>query len=301
MSLVNRLLVIACLVPLPALLAQPGKKGKEPPGEEVQLEKAIEQALRPRKTERDQLLKSLVKLTDGEQLDRPDAGDAEFAAWFARLADGQPAWRRDDRAKKPLREIHDRITQRMRLAGDEVRRDEFIRYARHYLSPKDSPAWDDKPPKDPLEEPRKIFRKLDRDRDGALAADELPDGLRADLRRWDEDRDGRINEKEYLRRFGSRLREVARDRGVVLPGEEPPPRTEARPTVSRATRLPPGLPDWFSALDTDRDGQVGLYEWKRAGRTLADFRMYDANADGFITADECLRVVRMARASESGK
>jgi hypothetical protein len=94
---------------------------------------------------------------------------------------------------------------------------------------------------------------------------------------------------------------VARERGVALPGDEPPPRTEARPMVSRATRLLPGLPDWFTALDTDRDGQVGLYEWKRAGRTLADFRRYDENADGFITPDECLRVVRMAGASESGK
>jgi hypothetical protein len=32
---------------------------------------------------------------------------------------------------------------------------------------------------------------------------------------------------------------------------------------------------------------------------LADFRTYDANTDGFTTAEECLRVVRMTRPAES--
>jgi hypothetical protein len=293
MNWVKGLIAIACLLPLPAVLAQ----GEGPPGDEVRLERALDEALRPRRTERDQILRSLVRLTDGESLERPDAGDAEFAAWYDRLAAGQPFWRRDDTRSRTLREIHDRMTQRMSLAGGLVRRDDFIRYARQYLSPKDSPPWDDRPPRDPLDEPRQIFRRLDRDRDAALSADEMPDGLSAERRWWDEDRDRRISEKEYLRRFEFTLRAVARERGVVLPGEE----LAARPTVYRAGRLPAELPDWFSALDTDLDGQVGLYEWKRDGGTVADFRRYDANTDGFTTAEECLRVVRMARASESGE
>lgn len=61
------------------------------------------------------------------------------------------------------------------------------------------------------------------------------------------------------------------------------------PMVYRAGQLPRGLPDWFVELDTDRDGQIGLYEWKKSGRPLEEFFSMDRNDDGFITADELRR------------
>lgn len=57
----------------------------------------------------------------------------------------------------------------------------------------------------------------------------------------------------------------------------------------RYGKLPPGLPDWFTELDTDRDGQVGLYEWRAAGRKTADFNLLDADGDGLIAPREWLR------------
>jgi Ca2+-binding EF-hand superfamily protein len=55
---------------------------------------------------------------------------------------------------------------------------------------------------------------------------------------------------------------------------------------------PSGLPAWFHELDTDRDGQIALYEWLKGGKDAEEFRKYDANGDGFITAQEVLRVLR---------
>lgn len=54
--------------------------------------------------------------------------------------------------------------------------------------------------------------------------------------------------------------------------------------------LPPGLPDWFTELDSDKDGQVGLYEWRQAGRKTADFNDLDADGDGLLAPRELLRV-----------
>jgi hypothetical protein len=65
-----------------------------------------------------------------------------------------------------------------------------------------------------------------------------------------------------------------------------------RPAAHRGSRLPKELPGWFAELDTDGDGQIGLYEWKTSGRSLAEFRRIDRNDDGFLTVEEVLRYVR---------
>jgi len=69
---------------------------------------------------------------------------------------------------------------------------------------------------------------------------------------------------------------------------------DGRPTVYRAGKLPPGLPPWFQQLDTDRDGQVSLWEWRKAGKSLEEFFEWDLNEDGFITAEEVLKKNQMS-------
>lgn len=49
------------------------------------------------------------------------------------------------------------------------------------------------------------------------------------------------------------------------------------------------LPDLFDSVDSDQDGQVGLYEWKKSKRGLADFRKIDRDGDGFLTPTELVR------------
>src|SRR5262249_4354634 len=45
-------------------------------------------------------------------------------------------------------------------------------------------------------------------------------------------------------------------------------------------------------LDTNKDGQVSLAEWRKGGKKKADFRKHDLNGDGFITAAEILRTAK---------
>jgi Ca2+-binding EF-hand superfamily protein len=62
--------------------------------------------------------------------------------------------------------------------------------------------------------------------------------------------------------------------------------------LSPKERLPEGLPDWFNSSDADGDGQVSMHEFASplTDEKLAEFAKYDLNGDGFITADEVLKV-----------
>lgn len=61
-----------------------------------------------------------------------------------------------------------------------------------------------------------------------------------------------------------------------------------RPVVYHAGNLPPGIPEWFAQLDTDHDGQVGLYEWKVSARPITEFYGMDRNGDGLLTIRELM-------------
>ena len=64
--------------------------------------------------------------------------------------------------------------------------------------------------------------------------------------------------------------------------------------MSRFGKLPKEAPAFFTEYDDDRDGMVGLYEWRRHGRKSPDFVEMDLNADGYLTADEWIRYNRLA-------
>ncbi len=142
------------------------------------------------------------------------------------------------------------------------------------------------------------FRDHDRDRNGLLDRREIPGRLRDDLARWDTNRDGNIdlNElKHYLReraqgRLAVEQRRLKELDGwavpvVVLDAVEDGPRV----TVYRADHLPKEMPAWFAELDANRDAQVSLAEWLRAGWAASAFTMMDRNDDGLLTVEEVLR------------
>lgn len=64
---------------------------------------------------------------------------------------------------------------------------------------------------------------------------------------------------------------------------------EAKPIAMRYGFLPKDLPEWFDKYDDNKDGQVALHEWRKAGDDIAKFQEMDLNGDGLITADELLR------------
>ena len=162
------------------------------------------------------------------------------------------------------------------------------------------------------------FRELDRDRDGVLSFDEMPDSLRAGRDRWDGNKDGHISLAEWTAFLESYLAQqrppsasprpapAEPGRAVRVPGAAPfpsvarkavsvarPPFDESRrsrPTADhRSTKFPKNLPAWFREYDEDGDGQVSLYEWKAKGDSLKEFKKYDLNGDGFITVGELIR------------
>jgi hypothetical protein len=283
-----------------------GKKVKSPPSEEERIHKAIDKMLRPAKTERNRLLKDLAKVVgEGTPLERPGAGDEEFRVWFDLLSGGEPVWREANILRKPLREFYARVAGRLGNTTGEIHRDEFLRYAREFLAEGRSPPWDQKPPKNPLDEAAKRFAKLDRNHNGILSHEEMPPDLHADLRSWDSDRDGQINEPEFLHYVQTRFRALARERGLDQPRapkeEAEPEANDAPPALYRPGNMPADLPGWFLALDGNGDGQIGLYEWKARAFPINEFLHLDRNQDGFITVEEWQRLQRLSSQGEANQ
>jgi hypothetical protein len=159
------------------------------------------------------------------------------------------------------------------------------------------------PPEVAAEQASRLFRRLDRDGNGKLSPDEMPESLKNQVATWDRNRDGLIDEAEYTSYFQASLKTVAA--GVASgeipvrqprpPGVTPPQAGSVRSTSPSPPAQPRApavaaakVPDWFLKLDEDGDGQVGLYEWKKAGRSVAEFLALDLNHDGFIEAKELL-------------
>jgi Ca2+-binding EF-hand superfamily protein len=161
------------------------------------------------------------------------------------------------------------------------------------------------------------FRRYDRNGDGVLQYDEMSDSLKAVWTNYDANKNGVIELDEYKaymrdrqqQRQGGSSGSPQSPNGQTAPAGVdglPPPISSApaeeedrRPVVYRVGKLPKQLPAWFEQMDTDKDGQIGLYEWVKAGRTPSDFQTIDRNDDGFLTVEEVLTYVRNTKPGDS--
>jgi Ca2+-binding EF-hand superfamily protein len=141
------------------------------------------------------------------------------------------------------------------------------------------------------------FKRADKNGDGLLNEDEMSNNLKQVWKMWDANKDGVIDLEEYKAYFRDLMAKRQQDNQTDDTAAKVDPNAgedwEKRPTVYRAGHLPKELPAWFAAYDTDQDGQVGLYEWRRAGQTYERFQEMDRNGDGLLTAEEVLYFMKL--------
>ena len=158
-------------------------------------------------------------------------------------------------------------------------------------------------PEDAEAKAREMFARMDTDKNGSLSVEEIKAAGRMgqrlgdELAKWDTNKNGTIELPEYIAYSKDRAAQWAeRAKGNPNPAAVPEPakpvEDEKRPVVFRTGKLPKELPSWFEEADKDKDGQVGLYEWKATNKPVRDFLAMDLNGDGFLTVEEVLRYQR---------
>jgi hypothetical protein len=153
------------------------------------------------------------------------------------------------------------------------------------------------------------FERRDNNKDGVLDQSEMSDRMRENLKEHDKNGDGKISREEaagYMQGWVDRRSQDGNNNSSSqsAPGinaliiQEVP---QDRPLVYRPGNLPKGLPEWFASGDSDdNDGQIGLYEWRKGGKSLDEFNRWDLNQDGFLTPDEVIRAQSLVSNDSSG-
>ncbi len=217
---------------------------------------------------------------------------------FDQFSGGKNAISRDDidpNNRMALR-MFDRVTQTLNITNNQITRDQFVAgFDQMRQNPGrggpggQGPGGRGGASVDDMAEAQ--FKQLDKNNDGFLNSDEMPPGLRTQLARWDTNRDSLIDLQEFKAYLRDQMRGNLNQPAFYELANVPEPEDEKRPVVYNSKNYPKDLPAWFKQLDTDGDGQVGLYEWRRSGRPLEEFAAMDRNDDGFLTVEEVLYAV----------
>lgn len=176
-------------------------------------------------------------------------------------------------------------------------------------------------------DPSDFIRRLDQNGDGLVTESEIQQIPGPFRDRWtqqglDFSRGVKVDDMisnsqrqmDEMRRSRDENGDRDRSRGFGRsdrPDFQPPPdmsqnRSDTRPVTpspvstsgTSRTRIVPLLPESYKSIDTDFDGQIALFEWRKARRgTISQFMQYDFNGDGFLTAKELAKAPGVASAT----
>ncbi len=221
------------------------------------------------------------KLTKTE----PGKNDKEGEAWFALVAGTGDAWHKSDAVAAGLGPMFERWKQRLELGPvPSIKRDEFLKFSKLIIH--NAAAMQNEGGEVNLDnEADKMFRVLDLNSDGELSGSEMSSGLREDKAHVG----GRVTKEDYREYFQRRVEKKAEALATAIKANEALMRDlNLEGGVDKRT----GLPKWFTTLDTDKDKQISLAEWRKGGRAIELFQEMDLDGDGLLTVEEYLRWVK---------
>ena len=207
------------------------------------------------------------------QQERPDAAARPLFDRLDQNKDGQVA---ADEITEERKSYFERLLREGDKNNDgKLSRDEFQAAAQQGRRRPDAPESNEQRPRQTERnvDPSAIFRTLDKNADGKVTPDEVPEERRqrfqAGLSRSDKDGDGGLNLDEFK---ASMAAMAGRAPDAAPPGQ---PGMPPRPNIAAAP--------FFRAIDTDRDGKLSSDELAKAGDAL---KTLDRNGDGSLTPEE---------------
>jgi Ca2+-binding EF-hand superfamily protein len=145
-----------------------------------------------------------------------------------------------------------------------------------------------------------LMRQYDKNRSGVLEKDEASQ-LRGYLAGSDRNGDGKVTASELKSRLSSYGQRGKRGGGDTSRSSKHKKsrhvsksrshRSSGYRSRSPIERQSDDLPKWFARCDANADGQVAMSEYASewTDEKIAEFKGYDLNGDGLITAKECLQ------------